>query len=144
MNVLLDTNVLGRLAGGKCDYPLPAQTMLIVQGGHAMQPAFIGLGIVGWIIAGTFGCYQTVELRQELPTPGRSAEPKRSVITVTVAPSLVSAAAAGGFAMAGGLCFLAAALVQRSAPPTEQRPVRGAQAERDIAASIAVLEGKRG
>jgi hypothetical protein len=114
-----------------------------VKEGGLMQMVFVALGFMAWIVAAAFGLYQTVEVRQKLRAPGFPEEEVRTSVT---APSTVSGAAAGGFAIGGGLCFVAAALVARSAPSGQNRPSRAAQEEReerDIAATIAALEGER-
>jgi len=89
---------------------------------------FVTFGVFGWILAIVLGVNQTIEVAQD---GGR--------VSLT-APSSVSGPTAGGFAIAGGLCFVAAALVHRASPPPGRRSLRGASAERDIAGSRAALE----
>jgi hypothetical protein len=63
------------------------------------------VGVIAWIIAGYFGSQATVKTTTpKPPTPGVLS----STETVTVEqPNIAAAGAACGFAIGGGLCFLA-------------------------------------
>jgi hypothetical protein len=69
---------------------------------NSTDPAMVFLGLLAWAIAGTFGFFGATATA---PPSGR-----------TEVPSLNFAAggAAAGFAIAGGLCFLGAALASRN------------------------------
>lgn len=104
-----------------------------------MERAYVTLGAVAWLLALAVGLFMpTVTVVQDVPEPLRGPG-GRTVSTVT--PSPVSGPLAGGFAVAGGLCFVAAGLAGRNQPAHAPRPMRAAQGERDAAAAVAALEG---
>lgn len=103
-----------------------------------MERIYIVLGVVAWSIALAVGfLMQTITVTQDVPEQFR-IQAGRSVSAVT--PNPVSGPLAAGFAIAGGLCFVAAGLAGRGTPPT--KPLRTEQARRDAEASIAMLEGE--
>jgi hypothetical protein len=66
---------------------------------------FVTLGVIAWVIAVAFGCVPTIRLRGPVvPSAGSNT----SVLQDYEAVNAAGAATAGGFAVAGGLCFLAA------------------------------------
>ena len=76
--------------------------------------ALVVLGIIAWGIAIFFGLDQTVDAEQVNPGANYLAKVKT--------PNIVAAGAACGFAIAGGLCFLGAAIVVRSSANESTKP----------------------
>lgn len=73
---------------------------------------FVGFGLLAWVIAVGFGAWSTVQINGPVTPPpgsGTSVLQRYEVVNVT------AAAASFGFAIAGGLCFIAAALADRNA-----------------------------
>jgi hypothetical protein len=106
-----------------------------------MRNVLLILGLAAWGIAGFFAFFfQTITIEQTR-VPGNPPDWVGASVT---APNPASGPTAAGFAIAGGLCFLAAALVHHTRPDAVARFGRTAQMERDAAASIAALEERRG
>lgn len=77
--------------------------------------ALVVLGVIAWIIAIAFGILvQTVEIENTSPSGNTTLRAK--------APNIVAAGAACGFAIAGGLCFLGAALLSRTSANESPQP----------------------
>ncbi len=107
-----------------------------------MERVYVVLGATAWLLALGIGLLmQTVTITQEVAEPLRG-QVDRSISAV--APNPVSGTLAGGFAVAGGLCFVAAALASRGGSVSAVKPLGAEQAKRDIDASIAALEGSSG
>ena len=66
------------------------------------------LGLVAWIVAFAFGLHPTVRA-ERVPIPRAAGDPYDPLQSYDVA-NTTGAAAALGFALAGGMCFIAASL----------------------------------
>ncbi len=79
-----------------------------------MEKVYLTLGCISWSLSLIFGLFMTtLTLTQDVPT-GLGSQGNKSLTTVAAHPT--SGSLAGGFAIAGGLCFVAAALSARQRP----------------------------
>lgn len=108
------------------------------QGGDISERVYITLGIVAWLLALCIGLFMPT-ITVEQPTSDMPRELADHAGSVVV-PSPVSGPLAGGFAIAGGLCFVAGGRAGRNKFTPHLRPVRAVQEERDIEAAVAALE----
>jgi hypothetical protein len=85
---------------------------------NGMRLAFVLAGVFCLYVAGHLAVKTRVEVHRHGP------EPSAGTVTTRREPHPANWGAAEGFAIAGGLCFLAAGLVQRSVTvPVLERPV---------------------
>lgn len=78
-----------------------------------MEKVFIALGAGSWALALVLALFPTVEVDQFVPVLGKVKQ---------TAPNVATGLAAAGFAVAGGLCFIAAALRGRDEARPDRRP----------------------
>jgi hypothetical protein len=77
-----------------------------------LRSALVGLGVLAWVVAAAFGTITKVRIEGPVvPREGSNIAPVQSYDAVNIP----SAAAALGFSLSGGLCFLAASLADRRA-----------------------------